>query len=208
MDGNVGIGTTSPGAKLDVSGSSLQNGNTPGIKLSNSHNAQTVLLIENTTSRKYEVSVGGSASAVGNGSFYIYDATAGGTRLVINSAGNVGIGTTSPSEKLEVSGNILASGDITAFSDANLKENVETVSDALDKVKGMRGVTFNKIGEEKRSVGVIAQELLEVLPEAVHKSGEHYSVAYGNIVGVLIEAMKEQQAQIDELKAMINGSTK
>ena len=72
----------------------------------------------------------------------------------------------------------------------------------------MRGVTFNKIGEEKRSVGVIAQELLEVLPEAVHKSGEHYSVAYGNIVGVLIEAMKEQQAQIDELKAMINGSTK
>ena len=140
---------------------------------------------------------------------------AGATNILLRSygesyfnGGNVGIGTTSPSEKLEVSGNILASGDITAFSDANLKENVETVSDALDKVKGMRGVTFNKIGEEKRSVGVIAQELLEVLPEAVRKSGEHYSVAYGNIVGVLIEAMKEQQAQIDELKAMINGLTK
>lgn len=129
-----------------------------------------------------------------NGDFYVI-------------AGNVGIGNSNPNEKLEVTGNILATGDITAFSDANLKENVETISNALEKVNSMRGVTFNKLGEEKRSVGVIAQELVEVLPEAVHKSSEHYSVAYGNIVGVLIEAIKEQQSQIDKLKEIIDGIT-
>jgi chemotaxis receptor (MCP) glutamine deamidase CheD len=73
----------------------------------------------------------------------------------------------------------------------------------------MRGVGYNKIGEERRSIGVIAQEMLEVMPEAVHKDDSGmYSVAYGNLVGVLIEAMKEQQAQIDELKAKLDGSTK
>jgi hypothetical protein len=73
----------------------------------------------------------------------------------------------------------------------------------------MRGVGYNKIGEERRSIGVIAQEMLEVMPEAVHKDDSGmYSVAYGNLVGVLIEAMKEQQAQIDELKARLDGSTK
>ena len=101
-DGNVGIGTTSPDSLLTVSGSSLQNSNNAGIELSNSHNAQTVLLIENTTSRKYEVAVGGSANSIGNGSFYIYDGTAGDARLVIDSSGNVGIGTTSPDANLEI----------------------------------------------------------------------------------------------------------
>ena len=107
--GNVGIGTTSPDSLLTVSGSSLQNSNNAGIELSNSHNAQTVLLIENTTSRKYEVAVGGSANSIGNGSFYIYDGTAGAARLVIDSSGNVGIGTNSPGRKLTVTGD--ASGD-------------------------------------------------------------------------------------------------
>ena len=102
----VGIGTTSPDSLLTVSGSSLQNSNNAGIELSNSHNAQTVLLIENTTSRKYEVAVGGSANSIGNGSFYIYDGTAGDARLVIDSSGNVGIGDTTPLSKLEVAGSI------------------------------------------------------------------------------------------------------
>ena len=114
-DGNVGIGTTSPDSLLTVSGSSLQNSNNAGIELSNSHNSQTVLLIENTTSRKYEVAVGGSANSIGNGSFYIYDGTAGAARLVIDSSGNVGIGTTSPQQKLDVVGRVRASYDTSNY---------------------------------------------------------------------------------------------
>ena len=86
---------------------------------------------------------------------------------------------------------------------------METLPNALESVKAMRGVTYNKTGEEKQSVGVIAQEVQAVLPQLVaeHKDGM-LSVAYGNITAVLIEAIKEQQEQIDELKAIINGLTK
>lgn len=110
---------------------------------------------------------------------------------------------------LFVTGVVTASGDITAFSDARVKENIETIPNALEKVEALRGVTFNKIGEEKRSTGVIAQEVKEVLPEVIHENEEGMlSVAYGNITGVLIEAIKEQQKQIDELKAQLDGLTK
>ena len=115
---------------------------------------------------------------------------------------------------LSSSGNALAgaftaTGDITAFSDARVKENVETIPNALKKVTALRGVNFNKVGDEKRSTGVIAQEVKEVLPEVIHENeGGMLSVAYGNITGVLIEAIKEQQKQIDELKAKLDGLTK
>jgi mucin-19 len=105
---------------------------------------------------------------------------------------------------IDASGNLVMTGDITANSDARLKENVVTVDSALDKVSQMRGVYFNKIGEEKRSLGVIAQEIEEVLPEVVLTADDEEgikSVAYGNIVGVLIEAIKELKAEIEELKS-------
>ena len=94
-------------------------------------------------------------------------------------------------------GTITAGGDITAFSDERLKSDIETIDNALDKVMNMRGVSYIKQAE--KGIGVIAQEIEKVLPEVV-TDGEYKSVAYGNIVGVLIEAIKEQQKQIDELK--------
>jgi hypothetical protein len=108
-----------------------------------------------------------------------------------------------------LAGAFTATGDITAFSDARVKENVETIPNALEKVTALRGVNFNKIGEEKRSTGIIAQEVKEVLPEVIHENEDGMlSVAYGNITGVLIEAIKEQQKQIEELKAQLDGLTK
>lgn len=108
-----------------------------------------------------------------------------------------------------IAGSFTATGDITAFSDIRVKENIQDLEGSLDKVTQLRGVSYNKIGSEEKSIGVIAQEIKEVLPEVV-KEGEDgmLSVAYGNITAVLIEAIKEQQKQIDELKAQLDGLTK
>ena len=106
-------------------------------------------------------------------------------------------------------GSFTATDDITAFSDERLKSNITTIEDALDKVKSMRGVMFDKTdsltGELRQATGVIAQETEKVLPEVVHNDDNtgYKSVAYGNIVGVLIEAIKEQQLQIDELTEQV-----
>ena len=95
------------------------------------------------------------------------------------------------------SGAITSSGDVTAFSDMNLKSDIRTIPNALDKVSDMRGVYFTKDGEA--GTGVIAQEIENILPEVV-KDGEYKSVAYGNMVGILIEAIKELKAEVEKLK--------
>jgi len=104
-------------------------------------------------------------------------------------------------------GNFTATGNITAFSDERLKDNIETLDGS--KVLDMRGVSYTKDG--KAGSGVIAQELEKVAPELVmtnEKEDGMKSVAYGNLVGYLIEAVKDQQKQIDELKAQLDGLSK
>jgi len=97
---------------------------------------------------------------------------------------------------LTVAGSIVASGDITASSDIRLKNNIEVIDDAVTKVQALRGVTFDMNG--KRSTGVIAQELEAVLPEAVLDNEDGMkSVAYGNVVGLLIEAIKELTERVN-----------
>jgi len=125
--------------------------------------------------------------------------TLSGTTLIcdINTPSEVGLSNLSNNGN-NLSGSFTASGNITAYSDERLKSNVEKIPNALDKVLNVRGVTFDMNSE--RATGVIAQELEKVLPEAVfdNKDGMK-SVAYGNIVGLLIEAIKEQQVQINKL---------
>ena len=96
------------------------------------------------------------------------------------------------------SGNFTATGNVTAYSDAALKSDITTIDNALEKVANMRGVFFNKDGE--RGTGVVAQEVQKVIPEAVFEGGEYLSVAYGNLVGVLVEAIKDLKTQVEELK--------
>jgi len=179
--GNVGINTATPSYNLTVDSGT----NDIGILTASSDSGSYVGFLDDSTSTIPKI------GAVGN-------------KLVLDASQYVGVRRTDPSYALDVNGTIRATGNVIAYSDARVKENVETIPNALDKVKAMRGVGYNKIGEEKRSIGVIAQELLEVVPEAVHQDEKGmYSVAYGNLVGVLVEAMKEQQQQIDELKALI-----
>ena len=97
-------------------------------------------------------------------------------------------------------GAFTATGNITAFSDARLKTDVKTLDPS--KTLQMRGVEFIKDGE--KGSGVIAQELEKVAPELVLDGKDGYkSVAYGNLTGYLIETVKEQQKQIDELKELV-----
>ena len=99
---------------------------------------------------------------------------------------------------ISVTGTITASGDITAYSDASLKTRVETISGALDLVRRMRGVRYSRVDTGQRGIGVIAQELREVAPELVTQNeGGLLSVAYGNLVGILIEAVKELAERLD-----------
>ena len=88
------------------------------------------------------------------------------------------------------SGNWTAVGNVTAYSDERLKENIKTIPNALETVKKLRGVSFERKDFTGKGIGVIAQEIEQVLPEVV-VDGEYKSVSYGNIVGLLIEAIKE-----------------
>ncbi len=106
---------------------------------------------------------------------------------------------------INVAGTITAAGNVTAYSDIRVKRDVKPITNAIAKVKQLNGVTFQRTDvEDARQTGIIAQDVLKVLPEAVRGSEkEFYSVAYGNMVGLLVEAIKEQQSEIDELKALV-----
>ena len=121
-------------------------------------------------------------------------------------SGNIGVGSTNPTEKLHVIGNILASGNVTGYSDKTLKDNIQTISNALNKVSQLRGVEFdrNDVEGNPRQIGVIAQEVEKIIPEVVttHEDGIK-SVAYGNLVGLLIEAIKDLKDEVSELKAQL-----
>ena len=123
--------------------------------------------------------------------------------------------------KLDTSGNWHVDADVIAYStsissDKKLKTNISTLTDALDKTIKLRGVNFDWIDENKpnNQVGFIAQEVEKVLPEVVknvetlNKENEtHKVVDYAAVVPLLVEAIKEQQKQIDELNSIINGSS-
>ena len=147
-------------------------------------------------------------------------------QLTILDGGKVGSGTTSPVAKLDVRGTISGSlirsaGDVVAYyaSDERLKNNIQEIPNALEKVKSLRGVEFNwnelqdTYPSGSLDSGVIAQDVQKVLPQLVRTNhGGYLGVRHDRLVGLLIEGIKEQQSQIDDLKLQIkeikDGSTK
>jgi|TARA_Y100000296_G_scaffold3589_1_gene4815 hypothetical protein len=123
-------------------------------------------------------------------------------RMRISSSGNVGINQTNPSEKLDVNGNVKAI-DFNTTSDQNLKTNIHTIENPLEKIAEIRGVNFDWKETQKPSVGVIAQEIEKVLPELVNDSGTK-TVNYNGLIGLLIEVVKEQQTQIESLNERLS----
>lgn len=105
------------------------------------------------------------------------------------------------SGNVSVSGTVTATGDITAFSDERTKMNIDTITEAIYKVKAMRGVSYVSKFDMGEHIGVIAQEVERVVPEVVHThSNGLKSVAYQNLVGLLIEAIKDLEVRISELE--------
>lgn len=216
--GNVGIGTTNPATTLTV-------GNAAGTI------SGDITLNPSTT--QYE---GGQLtikkSLVGSTADWIidqYGSTAANARLrifntselnglVIKENGFIGMGNSDPTVRLQVNGDIIANS-IAGSSDIRYKTNIRPVENALDKVKSLRGVYFNwnqkafptKDFSDKTELGFIAQEVEKVLPEVVMKdktAEEYRSVKYDKVVALLVEAIKEQQKQIDSLTIKVNKLSK
>ncbi len=219
--GNVGIGTTAAERHLHVRGA-----------------AEVQALFENpstTASQFAYVDIESNATSAGesiirfktpDGTSYIN--SKGSATTMTFSSGNVGIANTAPADKLWVQGGISATGDITSSaSDKRLKENRKPISNAVEKVLKLKGITYDWIdnisevtGTEwnhtEKQAGLIAQDVQKVLPEAVSiapfdKDGEGKSVSgkdyltidYARVVPLLVNAIKEQQVQIEELKKEI-----
>ena len=108
--------------------------------------------------------------------------------------------------QLDMSGNMTVAGDVTAYSDARVKTNIHTIENALEKTLALRGVSYNRTDSDdvRTKIGVIAQETLPIVPEVVNQDNAGmYNVSYGNMTALLIEAIKEQQVQIEEMKKEI-----
>lgn len=202
-NGNVGIGTSSPSDKLTVQSS--------GYGILQTDGAVSV-----------GTYIGGGAGWVGTKSnhplyFYTNNSSVqmlldqGGRFAVGNNYGYSDVRLTAWSAGLYwamyADGRAGGTGNWINNSDIRLKCNVETIQDALCAVRSLRGVTFDWRQDEftersfadGRQIGFIAQEVQEVLPELVTKTPDGYlGVSYGNLVPVLVEAMKEQQKQLDE----------
>ena len=179
--GDVGIGTNSPGSTLDVRGEAT-------FRPTNA-NENKVFIEDNGGSPALRINGEGNNN---NQVVIVFDET--------NNWGEfLSITQRTGFRLTNFPGGVRA--NITNPSDKNLKENIKT-AEGLDIIKKLRGVSFNWKEDGKKDYGVIAQEVENVLPELVNGKDGEKGVQYNSLVGVLIEAIKEQQQQINELKNM------
>lgn len=220
--GYLGIGNTAPYYLVHI----RQTGSTP-ITLLNIHvsgtttNQAGIIRFTNTTNNdatdNYSSYIAGiRTNSPSSGAQALAFGTSASTavpveRMRIDPNGNVGIGTTTPSYKLHVIGRIKTDG-INETSDRRLKKNVEPLSGSLNLIQQLQGVTYEWKDPERESgtqLGLIAQDVEEVIPYIVNTDNEGYkSLQYSVIVALLIEGVKDQQSEIEELKYQMSEMQK
>ena len=202
--GNVGIGTSSPDAKMNIEQSGA--GNFDSIILSrttgNVGDVQSIVWQQNDLSNLKAASISGEVTGASAGAL-VFNTATGGTlteRALLDSSGN-----------LHVDGNVIAYS--TTISDKRLKKDIQPIENALWKVNQINGCTFTYLKDDRKSAGLIAQDLEKVLPSAViedqavfhGEEGETYkTVQYDQVIGLLVEAIKELNAKVEGLE---NGIT-
>jgi hypothetical protein len=215
--GNVGIGTTGPRRKVSIMSDSPETGLEIVAPNPSAGVGKPITGIDfaSTNYRDYNRSIVASIEAQNGDSIWNdrgqlafktgYTATDGNPlnrRMVISFDGNVGIGTTSPAYKPDVSGTIR--GDNVNPSDVRLKQDITPIHNPLERVAQLRGVNYRWNDENMGrglQMGVIAQEVEAIFPEVVSTDDQGYkSVAYHKLVAALIEAVKELKTENDALK--------
>ena len=196
--GNVGISEVSPDTLLHVT----KNTNSHSW----SHNSNVLATFENSSSAYINIVSGNS----NQGEVWFSDAALSGRgRLRYDhSSDTMEIwGASTPKAYIYSSGNMTITGSLTENSDERLKENVNTIENALDKVNSLRGVEYNMIADDSKTkkLGLIAQEVEAVVPELVHDNEEYKSVAYSNTVALLVESIKELTDKVNDLQSQIDA---
>tara|TARA_Y100000589_G_scaffold142561_1_gene136044 strand:- start:189 stop:1466 length:1278 start_codon:yes stop_codon:yes gene_type:complete len=213
------------GAKLDGIEASADVTDTTNVVAALTAGTNVTIAGDGTISSAHP-NISAASSSDNSGRTYIQDITldsdghvtgiATATETVVNtdtnttySAGNgLGLSGTQFYMTGSYSGSFTASGNVTAYSDEKLKDNIEPIENPIQKLKAIQGVTYNRndIEGNPRHTGVVAQQVERVLPEVVMTNDDGIkTVAYGNMVGLLIEAIKEQQDEIERLRAILEG---
>ncbi len=205
--GRVGIGTTSPFCTLDVTSRTGYDG-VIKVDTTDADNGTNDAGIRFHEAGDFK---GGIYNIGLDDNMEFFTGGSWATKMAIQPDGDIGIGTKTPNYTLDVRGTIGSNASL-YHSDIRWKKNVSTLSDAVNKIYGLRGVQFEwraeefpeMAFEEGVNLGFIAQEVEEVLPEVVDTDQEGYkSVKYANIVPLLVETIKVQGAQIKALTALV-----
>ncbi|WP_408098956.1 tail fiber domain-containing protein [Peredibacter sp. HCB2-198] len=205
--GFVGLGVNSPQYKLHIGPGNafIESGNLFVRHNSNEGGAVRIQNMQKTGPLVNEWVIYNMTGGYNNGlAFWRYaaDGTNLGPSMNLHDNGNVGIGTSAPSEKLEVTGNVKGWAFLNT-SDRRLKRDIASIKDPIEKIKQLHGVTYKWKESGEKSVGFIAQEVEKVYPELVRtdsKTGMK-SVQYSNLVAVLVEGFKQNYDQNEKEKA-------